>query len=573
VRRIGAIVRPAHGAPGAPRRDIAPGISVGRMLTRSNPSILTENGAARPRRTAEFSGAQVAVLFAALALVASIPIITHPLPPLSDYVNHLARMHVIASIRHDADLSRFYEIDWQIIPNLMMDLVVPRLTAFMTVYHAGQVFTIAAFVLIGSGTLMLNRALFGSWSVLPLISLPLLYNHIFLVGVMNYVFGIGLALWGLALWIFLRERFWAIRLVVSAVFVVALFFCHLFAVGIYGVGLLAIELTRLWMTRERPLVPRLLDFLATGIPFLPVVPLLLKSPTWDLVSEFYWEKLGKIDGLVYVVEVYSDIVAFLLIAAAAAGAIWAARHRLLRLHPVGWAMLGVGSAVYVAMPHMLFATYMADQRLPIALAFMVIGCVHLEMRHRMVRRGFLALLLFLLVARVIEVDVAWADLSGNSMEFRDSVKRIKRGSSVLVAYGDKTAGDDVSDLGLVHAACLAMIERSALVTTAFTVQGKQVMHVRPAYTDRVDTEDGNPPSIEQLLVAREHPEEAADKYWQKWQDNFDYVYVLFTDEDTVNPVPDLLKLVYEGDRFQLYRINKPADAGNARERFSGRDNR
>jgi hypothetical protein len=49
--------------------------------------------------------------------------------------------------------------------------------------------------------------------------------------------------------------------------------------------------------------------------------------------------------------------------------------------------------------------------------------------------------------------------------------------------------------------------------------------------------------------------------------------VLFTDEDTVNPVPDLLKLVYEGDRFQLYRINKPADAGNARERFSGRDNR
>ena len=128
-----------------------------------------ENGAARPRRSAEFSGAQIAVMFAALTLVASIPIITHPLPPLSDYVNHLARMHVIASISHDADLSRFYQIDWQIIPNLMMDLVVPRLTAFMTVYHAGQVFTVVTFVLTGSGTLALNRALFGSWSVLPLI--------------------------------------------------------------------------------------------------------------------------------------------------------------------------------------------------------------------------------------------------------------------------------------------------------------------------------------------------------------------------------------------------------------------
>jgi hypothetical protein len=543
------------------------------MLTRSSPSILAVNGAARPRRTAEFSGAQVAVLFAALALVAAIPIITHPLPPLSDYVNHLARMHVIASIGRDADLSRFYEIDWQIIPNLMMDLVVPRLTAFMTVYHAGQLFTIATFVLIGSGTLVLNRALFGSWSVLPLISLPLLYNHMFLVGVMNYMFGIGLALWGLALWILLRERFWAIRLLVSGAIVLALFFCHLFAVGIYGLGLLAIELTRLWMTRERPLLPRLVDFVAAGLPFLPVVPLLLRSPTWDLAGEFFWEKLGKIDGLVYVVEVYSDIVAFLLIGGVAAGAVWAARHRLLRLHPVGWAFLVVGAVVYIAMPHMLFATYMADQRLPIALAFMVIGSVHLEMRHRMVRRGFLALLLVLLVVRVIEVDVAWADLSGNTMEFRDSVKRIKRGASVLVAYGDKAAGDDVSDLGLVHAACLAMIERSALVTTAFTVKGKQVMHVRPAYTDRVDTEDGYPPSIEQLLVARERPDEASEKYWRNWKDDFDYVYVLFTDEDTVNPVPDLLKLVYDGGRFQLYRINKPADAGSARERFSGRDNR
>jgi hypothetical protein len=533
-----------------------------------------ENGGVRLRRTVEFTGIQVAVLFAVLTLVASIPIITHQLPPLSDYINHLARMHVIASLGRDADLARFYQIDWQIIPNLMMDVVVPQLTAFMSVYHAGQVFTIATFVLIGSGTLALNRALFGSWSVLPLVSLPLLYNHIFLVGVMNYVFGIGLVLWGLALWVSLRERFWPLRFVVSTAFVIALFFCHLFAVGVYGVGLLAIELTRLWMTRGRPLAPRLLDFVATGVPFLPVLPLLIMSPTWELVGEIYWEKLGKIDGLVYVVEVYSDVVAFLLIAGAAAGAVWAARHRLLHMHPVGWTMLGVGSAVYVAMPQMLFATYMADQRLPIALAFMVIACVHLEMRHRMVRRGFVALLLVLLALRVMEVDVAWASLSGNTMEFRDSVKRIKRGASVLVVYGNRGGGDDVTDLGLVHAACLAMIERSALVTTAFTVRGKQIMRVRSAYADRVDSEDGNPPSVEQLVVAREHPDEVADKYWQNWQENFDYVYVLFADEDTVNPAPDLLKLVYEGDRFQLYRITKPADAATpGRERFSGRDNR
>src|SRR5262249_24763265 len=203
------------------------------------------------RRSTDFSGPQTPLLFGFFALVPSIPATPPPPPPLSDYVNHLARMHVIATIGNDPDLSRFYEIDWQIVPNLMMDLVVPRLARFMTVYHAGQVFTVATFVLILSGTLALNRALFGAWSVLPLVGFPLLYNHIFLVGVMNYMFGIGLALWALAAWVWLRERMWPLRLVVSTAFVLTIFFCHLFAVGLYGLGLFAIELHRLWESHDR----------------------------------------------------------------------------------------------------------------------------------------------------------------------------------------------------------------------------------------------------------------------------------------------------------------------------------
>ena len=97
----------------------------------------------------------------------------------------------------------------------------------------------------------------------------------------------------------------------------------------------------------------------------------------------------------------------------------------------------------------------------------------------------------------------WASLSSNTLEFRDSLKRIKRGSTVLVVYANAASGDDVRDLGLVHAPCLAMIERSALVTTAFTVEGKQVMQVRDDYRDRVDTRDGDPPTLAQVLLAAE----------------------------------------------------------------------
>jgi len=520
-----------------------------------------------PHRLSNFSAPQVAVLFVVLALVAAIPVITHPLPPLEDYANHLARMHVIATIGRDPYLARFYEIDWQIVPNLMMDMVVPVLARVMNVYLAGQLFTVVAFLLIVSGTLALNRALFGQWSVLPLIAFPFLYNYVFLVGVMNYQFGMGLALWALAVWVWLRERGWPLRLAVSTLFVIALFFCHLFAVGLYGLGLLAYELWRGLMRRDLPMQMRVIDFIATGLPFVPVVLLLLASPTWDHVKEYGWEPRGKIDGLMYVIEVYSDIVAFILAASISAAAIWAVRHRLLRFHPAGLFLLLVGCFIYLVMPRVLFATYMADQRLPIAVAFMLIACVHLELRHRMVRRGFLALLLVALVLRVIEVDLAWAQLSPLTLEFRDSVKRISPGSTVLIAYADQSGGDDVRDLGLVHAACLAMIERSALVTTAFTVSGKQIMHVRASYRDQVDTEDGTPPSVEQLLVAATRQDYETTAYWQNWQNRFDYVYVLFTEDEADNPAPDLLTLVYDGGRFQLYRIGKRTKAA----KDAGRD--
>src|SRR6267378_1368877 len=128
------------------------------MLSTNKPII--SNASPTPRlRSAGFSAPQIAVLFATLTLLVSIPIWTHPLPPLSDYVNHLARMHVLATVSKNPLLAGFYEINWQVIPNLTMDIIVPRLAQVMNIYLAGQVYIVTMFALIISGTLVLNRAL------------------------------------------------------------------------------------------------------------------------------------------------------------------------------------------------------------------------------------------------------------------------------------------------------------------------------------------------------------------------------------------------------------------------------
>src|SRR5262249_39956922 len=157
----------------------------------------------------------IAALFVALMVIATIPIFTHTFLPLSDYINHLGRTYIINHIGTDPDLARFYDINWQLVPNLMIDLAMLILNPLVGIYRACQIFTITAFVLILAGTLTLNRILHGYWSALPLIAAPLLYNEVMLVGVMNYIFGIGLVLWAFIAWVALRDRPWPWRFVVS----------------------------------------------------------------------------------------------------------------------------------------------------------------------------------------------------------------------------------------------------------------------------------------------------------------------------------------------------------------------
>jgi hypothetical protein len=90
------------------------------------------------------------------------------------------------------------------------------------------------------------------------------------------------------------------------------------------------------------------------------------------------------------------------------------------------------------------------------------------------------------------------------------------------------------------------------------------MHVRRNYRDRVDTEDGTPPSVTQLLQPSIRSDDDEPPYWANWTADFDYIYVLFTGAEYPNPDPARLTPVYAGNRFMLYRIAGPvADAADS----------
>jgi len=498
-----------------------------------------------------------------LVAAAVTPVFSVQVPPLEDYINHLARMYVLTNLDRDPLVTKFYGIDWEIIPNLVMDLLVPLFARWMNIYLAGQMFVILTLVLLVSGSFALHYAVHRRWSAWPLVSFMFLYNNILLFGFMNYLFGLGVALWGLAAWIVLRPRRALVRAAVSTVFVLVLFTCHLFDVGVYGMGLMCYEV---WVLRSRRRsegrfrrATLIGDGLAFALPFVPLIPLMAISPTTGLATENYWDSTGKLDGLYYIFQNYSDLFDLTLAALVIGATVWAARARMIALNPVGWYLLGLALVVYMVMPRMFFGSWVADQRLPIAIAFLMIGFVTFKDDNRWARYFLYTFVLGVACARFVSVVLVWQQIDHTYADFRQSVAMIEPGSTILVANADDPTGTDAFNMPLSHAACMAMIERSSLVSTAFSVAGKQILSVKPEYRERVDTEDGDPPTVSQLIAAANQDRNAPPEfYWSRWTEQFEYVYVLYTD-GADNPAPDLLSLVYNGKNFQLYKVNQATE--------------
>lgn len=493
--------------------------------------------------------------FVIMTIGALTPVLLVRVAPLADFVNHLSRMQVIAVQGHDQWLDQFYRIDWQVLPNLAMDLVVPFITRISNVYFAGQLFLIGVLLLIITGPIAIQRALGGKINPFPMVGFLLIYNGVLLTGLVNYLAGVGIGMWGLAGWIALRDRSPILRMAVSALIVLSLYFCHLSAVGLYGLAIGSYELWD-WNRRGRTFDRSILVTLACLIiPAIPVLPLLMMSPTWGLAQEFEWSSQSKIDGLMTVVRTYDDTLDLGILGLAGLALGWGMQRGIVRFHGVAIPYLIVAVIAYMALPNVLFGSYMGDQRLAIAFVVTLLSFGRLETSDRLVRVAFVTLLVSFSLIRFINVGVHWVHLARIYEQFRTAVHDVPRGSKFLVAYADDEESADADRDALSHAACLAIIERSALVSTAFTVKGKQVMTVRPEYAGRVDTEDGFPPTVSRLLVGTESEDDGGN-YWDDWEENHDYLVVLYGANDNPSPDPDTLQEIGSGDGFKIYKILK-----------------
>jgi hypothetical protein len=129
-----------------------------------------------------------------LTALSLLPTLLVDIPAMADYLNHLARMHVLADAG-TANANPYYEISFALYPNLAMDLIVPQLARFLEVERATRSFFLASQVLVVAGAITLEwtikrrheMARFGALLALP--SMPFSY------GFTDFEFGSELPFW------------------------------------------------------------------------------------------------------------------------------------------------------------------------------------------------------------------------------------------------------------------------------------------------------------------------------------------------------------------------------------------
>ncbi|HTZ37057.1 MAG TPA: hypothetical protein VMB84_13585 [Stellaceae bacterium] len=417
-------------------------------------------------------GRAVLAAFLVLLLVACVPLVSTVLPPLVDYPNHLARLHLIAE-----GGNQYYAVRWAPLPDLAADLVVPPLARLIPLAVAGKLFLALTFALIAGGALALNRAATGAWRLWPLLAFALVYSRILLWGFLNYLFGLGVALCGLALWLALERRpGW--RLPLSLAVALACFFSHLAAFGVYALAIVGVELPPvLRLLRGGRAAAAAARAGVAALQFVgPAIILFCFAPAAPAGPLGYapWRKA---DLLFSVFDNYSrpfDIACFALLIALFAGLAW---RRRLAIDPRLGLAAALVFAAYLLLPSQMLTGSGADRRLPVALfALVVAATAPLPLpRRTALSIGIAAGVLF--AVRMAVIEAVW--LKSDAVYAGDiaALDRLPEGARLAVAYpaGDVHAGD----IPLLHVATLAAARREAFVPTLFAYAGQQPIALRP----------------------------------------------------------------------------------------------
>ena len=180
-------------------------------------------------------------LLSLLFAISILPLCLVKIPPLVDYLNHMARAHIIHDIANNTFYQTFYQLNWQAVPYLAQEIVMQIFMYFAPLFLSGKLFLLLTFSMILSGILLIQYGLFKEINPWVFASFFFFYNESLHIGLLNYLFGMGMMLLSFAFWV--NSKSWRpiYRLPTAVLLVLSVYFSHLFPFAIYAITLVTYE--------------------------------------------------------------------------------------------------------------------------------------------------------------------------------------------------------------------------------------------------------------------------------------------------------------------------------------------
>jgi hypothetical protein len=492
---------------------------------------------------------RVAIAYCLALSLSCVPIFSTVLPPLLDYPNHLARMHVLAASGESPWLSRFYAVHWTPLPNLAMDLIVPVLATVMPLETAGKVFLVLIFALIAGGGAWLNRVLHGRWSYWSLSVFLLLYNRILQWGYVNYLFGLGVATCALALWLGTISWPAGRRVLLSSGLALAVYFSHISAFGAYALVVAGLEIGPALALVRVGAWRRLGKSAAiAGAQFILPAAILVSSWRVTAGEAARWGSLWRKAGLLFgVFNSYDKIFeAGCFIAFVGVLAVLAIRNRLGLAPQMRWPLLVV-TTVYLAMPGSVLSGSSADSRMVVVIFLLILAGSAPRWPDRRTARLAGAVFVLLFAARLAVFEGRWVQSDAVYRSDIAALDTMPNGARLAVAFPDDAIAVDKNPE--LHLPTLAIIRRDAFVPTLFHDDGQQPVRLAPDYA-ALWSVDAQEPLWSALAESTERPPESVLTRLK----SYDFIVFVNVTPFRVPPSP-CLGAVNAGTTFQLFKIN------------------
>jgi hypothetical protein len=498
-----------------------------------------------------------------LALLAAVPLLYPPLPPLLDLPSHMGRYRI--QLEHDtwATFREYYRFTWAPIGNLGIDLLVYPLAPILGLETAVKLIVLAIPPLTVAGFLLTAREIHGRIPPTALFALPLAYNFPLYYGFVNFSLAMALAFLAFLLWLRLgRTGRLRTRAFVFVPLSLLLWLCHTFGWAFLGVLAFAAEFVRHEGSMRNWHKPGWRAALAC----LPLAPPAVGLIAWRLarVTEgsvtngwFFWQvKAGYLLQLLrdrwYGFDVASAAVLALV-------ALYALDSRKLSFDRILAHAAAILLVCYVAMPSRIFGAAFADMRLlPYLCAVTLLAIRPLpEAGARFAKTLALAGLAFLLV-RTGGTTASFALYSREFQRELGALPHIREGSRVVAIIGSPCRAQWTMRR-LDHISGIAIVRRRAFTNDQWDVPGAQLVmpHYPAAGPFEHDSSQivrlsncpgfGDSQTLDQKL--REVPYGAFDYLWLVEPPKYDPSVVA-----TLHPV-------WRNGTSVLYRIDHPQPAG------------